>query len=129
MHNKDFKGWLARKEDIHGTRERLFFHERDIWFVSMGVNIGFEQDGKGVKFLRPAIVLKKFNNQILWCIPLTKNNKMGKYYFSFYFNNKNSVAILSQIRLIDAKRLRYKVGMISQDDFMKLKEKIRLLLA
>ena len=60
--NKDFKGWHKDKEIIHNEKPRVFFHEREIWFTYLGVNIGFEQDGQGDKFLRPVIILRKFNN-------------------------------------------------------------------
>ena len=43
--DKDFKKWHKDKEAIHNERPRVFFHEREVWFAYLGVNIGFEQDG------------------------------------------------------------------------------------
>lgn len=126
---KNYKIWHKQKIEIHEEKIRVFFHEREIWFTSLGANIGFEQDGRGDKYLRPVIILKKFNNEILLCIPLTKNNKKGKYYFSFMLCNNTSTAILSQIRLIDSKRLQYKIGNIDKENFFKIKEKLRQLIA
>ncbi len=40
-----------------------------------------------------------------------------------------SNAILSQVRLIDSKRLNYKPGYISKGDFTNLKEKLKQLIA
>ena len=49
---------------------------------SLGKNLGYEQNGSGNNFSRPVLVLKKFNNRMFWCIPLsTKQNK-----FDFYYN-------------------------------------------
>jgi mRNA interferase MazF len=127
--NKDFKEWHNEKGDLHENKVRAFFHEREVWFASVGLNIGFEQDGRGDSFLRPVIVLKKFNNEVLWCIPLTKNQKKGKYYFSFSLGEEVSTAILSQIRLIDSKRLQYKIGDMTMRDFVEVKEKLKQLLA
>ena len=127
--DKNFNSWNQEKSNLHENKIRAFFHEREIWFSSIGVNIGFEQDGRGEKFLRPVIILKKFNNEVFWCIPLTKNQKKGRYYFTFPFENKNSTAILSQIRLIDSKRLQYKIGDINYENFNEIKEKLRQLLA
>ena len=127
--NKDFGEWHTQKSDLQENKTRAFFHVREVWFASLGLNVGFEQDGRGDKFLRPVIVLKKFNNEVLWCIPLTKNEKRGKYYFSFTLNDKISTAILSQIKLIDSKRLQYKIGDINEKNFDQLKEKLRQLLA
>lgn len=125
---KDFSGWSLEKIDIHENKKHPFFHEREMWFTSVGLNVGFEQDGRGKKFLRPAVVVKKFNNDVCWCVPLTKNRKKGKYYFSFSLSEEVSTAILSRIRLIDCKRLQYKIGDIKGNDFQKLKTKITQLL-
>jgi mRNA-degrading endonuclease toxin of MazEF toxin-antitoxin module len=63
-------------------------------------------------------------------VPLTTKSKKGKYYFTFKIDeSRESTAILSQLRLLDAKRLQYKIGNISVSDFKNLKEKIRQLLA
>lgn len=129
MNKKDFKEWHIEKSDLHEHKVRAFFHEREIWFASLGANIGFEQDGRGDKYLRPIIILKKFNNEVLWCLPLTKNQKKGKYYFVFELNGEVSTAILSQIRLIDAKRLQYKFGDMTSEKFTEIKEKLKQLLA
>jgi mRNA interferase MazF len=127
---KDFQKWHHHKQDIDDAPERVFFKEREIWMCSLGENIGFEQDGRGDEFLRPVVVLKKFNNAVLWIIPLTRTDKRDVYYFPFSFDDDEiSVAIISQIRLIDAKRLKYKAGDIKIDDFDALKSKIRQLLA
>jgi len=127
--NKDFKEWHNQKSDLHENKGRAFFHEREVWFASVGMNIGFEQDGRGDKFLRPVIILKKFNNEVLWYIPLTKNQKKGKYYYSFPLGSEVSTAILSQIRLIDCKRLQYKIGDMDQKNFDEIKERLKQLLA
>ncbi|MCK4387059.1 MAG: type II toxin-antitoxin system PemK/MazF family toxin [Candidatus Pacebacteria bacterium] len=130
MVKKDFGKWISAKEKIHNKKQGVFFHEREIWFCSLGLNVGFEQDGKGNDFLRPVVVFKKFNNDIFLGIPLTKKDKNGKYYFDFYLNKKlKSVAILSQIRLIDSKRLLYRrKEVISKTDFEKMKKGLKKLI-
>ena len=74
------------------------------------------------------VKVKIHNNEIFWAMPLTRTSKKRKYYFLFSFGHGESVAILSQIRLIDARRLSYKIGEISEEDFLKLKEKLKALL-
>ena len=119
MHQKDFSEWHKIKAIIHHDKERPHFHEREIWFCSLGANV-----------LRPVIVLRKFNNEVCFAVPLTRNQKKGIHYFNFtYMNNLISTAILSQARLIDAKRLEYKSGNISETDFKQLKQKLKQLLA
>lgn len=125
---KDFQKWHKKKRYIEHNRPRVFFKEREVWLCYIGENIGFEQDGRGEDFLRPVVVLKKFNNEVLWVMPLTRTVKKNKYYFPFKFRGKISVAILSQIRLIDAKRLKYKMGNMNKESFIELKNKIRQLI-
>jgi len=126
---KDFQKWHNKKEEVDKTINRPFFHQREIWYCSLGVNVGFEQDGKGKDFLRPVIVFKKFNNAVFFGIPLTHAKKNKPFYFSFSFGeHKDSVAVLSQMRLIDARRLSHKIGEISEKDFVMLTEKLKALL-
>ena len=125
---KDFVNWHKVKNNIENKKQRIYFQIRDVLFCSIGENVGFEQDGRGKEFLRPVVVVKKFNNEVFFGVPLTHTDKKGKYYFSFNLNNGTSVAILSQVRLFDAKRIKYKIGMIDEKDFSTLKEKIRQLL-
>ncbi len=125
---KDFREWHKTKRLIEQKENRIYFQVRDVFFCSIGENVGFEQDGRGQEFLRPVIVIKKFNNEVFLGVPLTHTDKKGKYYFTFDFNRGKSVAILSQVRLFDAKRMKYKIGMMDERNFIILKEKIRQLL-
>jgi mRNA interferase MazF len=74
------------------------------------------------------IVLKKFNNQIFWWIPVSTKTKIGKYYHSFFMNESEQMAIISQMRLFDGKRILDKLWMISNPDFLAIKQKIKELL-
>jgi len=126
---KDFLKWNAKKFIINDIPRTPFFHEREIWFCHLGANVGFEQDGKGDDFLRPVLVFRKFNRDVLWGIPLTKTKKEKPYYFRFSFiSHVESVAILSQIRLIDARRLARKIGIIAEKDSFAINQKFKALL-
>ncbi len=128
---KNFQKWHKKKSLIDQVGKRPFFHEGEMWWCSLGVNIGFEQDGGGRDYLRPVIVFKKFNNEIFWAIPLTHTNKKTMYYFQLTKNSdsQTSVAILSQIRLMDARRLNHKLDInLSKEDFDALTKKFKALL-
>jgi mRNA interferase MazF len=128
---KDYTNWHKAKTNINDLQNRPFFHEREIWFCYAGLNVGFEQDGNGEDFLRPILIVKKFNNEIFWAIPLTKSDKLkdSRYYYSFSFiDNVISLAVLSQMKLIDAKRLARQIGVMREDDFKKVKEKLKAFL-
>ncbi len=125
---KDFSKWHKKKTDLEGANPRVYFHEREIWFAYLGKNIGCEQDGKG-EFRRPVIVFKKFNHQLFWGIPLTTKNKKGKYYLEVIDSKaKRRTAILSQLKLMDKKRMAHKIGTLKQEDFRILKTKIEKLI-
>lgn len=61
-----FDEWNEEKKQIENMEVRSFFKERDVFYIRAGKNIGFEQNGKGEKFARPFIVIKKFNKETFW---------------------------------------------------------------
>lgn len=128
-HGKNFVTWHKSKVSLQEDKARPFFHEGEVWSCAMGLNIGFEQDGRGEQYLRPVVIVKKFNNEVCWGVPLTTTKKKGKYYFSFTLNDSTSTAILSQIRLIDGKRLQYKMGTVSKEDCAGIRKNLAQLLA
>ena len=118
--------WTKLKIRIHvSENKKIYFREKEIWWTSLGVNIGFEQDGKHEKFERPVLILKKFNQYVLWALPLTSQNKTGKYYYQFQYKGKRSAVIFSQMRLISSKRLLRRIGIFPTEDFKKVKELIK----
>lgn len=93
------------------------------------MNVGFEQDGKGEDFSRPILVIKGFSKNVLLCIPLTTRLKEGKYYYDILLGDEiKRKVILSQIRLIDSKRLEEKICTIDERQFKTIKQKITQLI-
>lgn len=127
--NKNFDNWNELKKKIHINNENKFYHEREVWWCSIGVNVGFEQDGKGEDFSRPVLVVKGFSKNVFICVPLTTRLKDGKYYSDIFLGDKiKRKVILSQIRLIDSKRLEEKICTIDECQFNAIKEKITQLI-
>lgn len=124
---KNFTEWNNKKIKIDAIEKCPFFHVREIWYCHLGINVGFEQDGKGNDFLRPVVIIKKFSPDTFWGIPLTTKDKGERpYYFTFSFTeNVTSIAVLSQIRLIDARRLSYQTGEMKKEDFDGLRKKLK----
>lgn len=100
---KDFDTWNERKKVVHDCGSTPFFHEREVWWCTLGLNVGYEQDG-GDTFERPVLIIKKFNRDVLWALPLTTSDKRNQYYFPIS-GQPNSAVILSQLRLMSSKRL------------------------
>lgn len=133
---ESFDQWNEVKKEISKEKVLFGFKQRDIFYIKMGKNLGYEQNGKGGKFVRPIIVLKKLNNKMFVGIPLSTQIKQGNffYYFEFMKKSKHSEqlmqnnAILAQIRTFSTKRLLNKIGTMKQDDFIQMKDKLKKLL-
>ncbi len=125
--NKNFDNWNKKKKVINETEfeSAPFYSEREVWWCSLGLNIGYEQDGKGKDFARPILIIKGFSKQVLLCLPLTTKQKEGKYYHGVDLKDGISrKVILSQVRLIDSKRLQEKICMLDELQFKSIKQKI-----
>ena len=114
---------------MDGIVKYVLFIEREVWWCCLGINVGYEQNGKGHQFLRPILVLKKFNNDMLIGLPLSTVIKPNNsFYHTFLFNGKEQSVIIAQIRLFDAKRLSHRLGMLKEEDFQRVKTKTRWLI-
>ena len=124
---KDFQKWHIRKGELHKREvsKKIYFHEREIWWCCLGLNIGFEQDGKNNQFERPVLILKKFNKNIFWALSLTSKDKTGKYYYQFKYKERKYSIILSQLKLMSSKRLLRKIRTFPQDDFKEIRKLIK----
>lgn len=125
---KDFQKWHSIKELLENKEKKTYFQERDIWWCSLGLNLGFEEDGKNEQFERPVLVLKKINNDLMWVLPLTRTEKIWKYYFQIEYEIRKSSIILSQLRTISKKRLLRKMRMISGKEFNEIRNRVKNLL-
>jgi mRNA interferase MazF len=128
---KDFPGWHSLKQRLDSTIRPMTstgYKERDIWWVSLGHNVGFEENGKGGKFSRPVLVVKGFSAEVFWGVPLTSKVKSGKFYYPFIISGLTvpSTALLTQLRIFDTKRMTTKIGMINEKDFKEIKRQLRV---
>ena len=97
---KDFHDWSVLKETLNSQNCVPFFKEREIWWCSLGVNVGHEQDGKNEEYSRPVLVVKKFSHRLFWGVPLTTKIKDTPHYHKFVFKGREQSAMLSQISSI-----------------------------
>src|SRR6185369_7989890 len=115
MMKKDFDAWNLEKKIIERDVKNVFCHPREIWWCSLGVNVGFEQDGTGKNFDRPVVVVRRFNEKIFLGAALIGRRKEGEHYFPVgLVEDKEASVVLSQIRLIDTKRLIKKIGVLDE---------------
>ncbi len=128
MHyTKDFDTWNRRKQIIQNTSIPPGYKEREVWWAQLGVNVGDEEDGKGRYFSRPALIIKGFSKNLVWIVPLTTAPRSGKFYYRFVLNERLSVAILTQMRVLDVRRFTKRIGTVDEPSFEELKQRLQSL--
>lgn len=127
---KDFIDWHLLKEQLHDQHTAPTFQEREIWWCSIGLNLGVEQDGKDKPFHRPVLVVRKFNRRLFWGIPLTSKLKTFPFYFPICFKAQHEKeaherrVILSQMRAYDSKRLTRFMARLGKEQFREILEAV-----
>ena len=126
----EYNQWNEIKKSLARKKKIISFKNRDIFWVHIGKNLGYETFGKGEEFLRPVLVFKKFSRYTFLGIPLTTATKDDMFHYKFIIktNEKVNYASLSQLRIFDVSRMHDKLDKMSVDDFKKLKEKLGILL-
>ena len=123
---KIFAEWFILKPQLQNTdKSNIYFKERDIWWCSLGVNLGDKEDGKNEQFNRPVLILRKFNKNIFYGLPMTTRIKDNPYYLQVSFHDRQVSVMLSQMRLFDRKRLQRKIGQLDKKDFEITKESFK----
>ena len=94
----------------------------EIWYAEIPKSNGHEQSG-----LRPVIILSEIEANTVIIIPFTSNSQSLKYPSTLKINSsKNSglgsgsTALIFQIRAIDKKRLKNKVGVIESKELKEI---------
>ena len=127
MH-KDFDHWNEIKKSIeeNAHEQERFPQEGEVWMCAFGRNIGFEQNGSGDSFSRPVLIIKKFNNQMFWSVPLSTKQKELDFYLNFIDpNSKRVSAILAQMKLVSVKRLKRRLYDIPRDFIDEMRTMLR----
>lgn len=123
---KDFDGWNEQKKQANDRSAVPFYHDRELWWCALGVNVGSEQDGSGAEYRRPILILKGLSSDTCLVIPLTTSARhhplrpaIGKV------EGKDAHALLSQMRVIDRKRLVRKIGYLDKAIFEGIRKTVR----
>ncbi len=116
-----FRNWCGQKAELHtGTDEPLMFRQGEIWWCSIGMNVGSELFGKGDRFLRPVLVLKKFSRTMFLGLPLTLREKQGSWFVETNVGSVRRWAILSQARTYDSRRFNNCVGEVDRETLSRI---------
>ncbi len=121
MHYKDFDRWNERKKHID-TKDRIFYvKEREIWWCTLGINVGKEIDGKNDVFERPVLILKVLSKETFLILPLTTKGEDDRNHRKVVTQKVTSYAKLSQSRVVSNKRFSRRVDIIPKDQFKMVK--------
>ena len=118
---KLFKEWFKLKADLWNKPSKVIFKHGDIWWCSLGMNIGEEVIGKGDKFTRPILIFRKFTSNSFLGLPLTKQEKKGTWYVEITIHGEKRWVMLNQARILDKKRLTSRIGALDDTDLEKVK--------
>ncbi len=119
----EFDEWNKQKQDIQ-ERKPIMPKEREIWWLLLGKNIGYEQNGSKENFLRPVLVFKFFNTKMFFGIPMTSGNKNEEswYYLKTVYNGKKYFFLLTQARLFSTKRLHQLIREVGEIEFKEVQK-------
>ena len=126
MH-KDFDGWNSRKKQTHDQSEYLpLYRERQVRWCTLGVNVGYEQDGTGEGFSRPVLILKGFSRHVCLVVPLTTSRKSNPYHVPVgMVEGRDAYAVISQLRLIDTRRLYLLIHTVDVGTFDRIRKAVK----
>lgn len=113
----EIKNWLELKIKLWAKKDRVVFKQGEIWWCSLGFNLGEEIFGKGKKFTRPVLIFKKFTSNSFMGLPLTTHGKNGSWYVELEVKDTKQYVLLNQARILDKKRLTNKFSSVNKHDF------------
>jgi mRNA interferase MazF len=123
--DKDFNRWNIKKQSLDAAVDGAHCHEREIWWCSIGVNVGSEQHSQTEDFSRPIIVVRRFTRDIFWGVPLTTKIKDGiPFRFRVTVEGVKNDALILQMRAYDRKRLVRQLSTLPKETFILLRREI-----
>jgi len=129
-YTKNFDDWNKEKKLVNASKKEVFAHPREVWWCSLGINIGSELDGKNDNFERPVIIVRVYNKETMLVLPTTSKSKTDKFHLPIEIDVQNPdtkekfkrmvYVKLTQARVISNKRLLRKVDVISESEFERI---------
>ncbi len=120
---KRFAEWFRLKEKLDASSHNVpLAKEREIWWVSLGENVGSEMGGKNQLFSRPALIIKKLTRGFFLVAPTTTKPHEGSWYVKVRLGELDEYVCLNQIRTIDYRRMYSLLGQLDGADFARVKE-------
>ena len=85
-----FFEWIGLKEKLHQSEHKPpFVSERDLWWASLGQNVGSEVNGKSDRFSRPVLIMRKLAHGFYLVAPTTTKQREGTWYVHVRLGNQD----------------------------------------
>ena len=114
---KDFDAWNKNKKELEDTPIKKYVHPKEIWWCSLGINLGAEIDGKNENFERPIILMRVYNKETMVILQITTKPKDDQFHHKIRTADKTVWVKLTQMRVISSKRLLRKVDVLDEASF------------
>jgi mRNA-degrading endonuclease toxin of MazEF toxin-antitoxin module len=128
MKSENFDQWNVLKKEIHKNNFKKLFKEWEVRWCSLWQNIRNESFWKWKNYRRPVLVLKKLSSDSCIAIPLSSQYKEWTWFAEYVLHWIRSIALLYQIRMISINRLTVRIWQIDENDFLKIKKRLKSLL-
>ncbi len=118
---KPYYAWNKKKIKIDKNNNINHPREKEIWWCSVGFNIGSEVYGKGEDYSRPVLVINAEGSENFIGIPITSKIKNKKY--SCVIKTSDEVlhtALIYQIRSFDKKRLIKRKYILADEEYFRV---------
>jgi mRNA interferase MazF len=122
---KDFDSWneVKKKVDIYNSKK---YHPKEIWWSFWGLNIGYEESGKDKQFKRPVLILKTLSHNTCIVVPLTTSKDSNRNRINIgLIEGKHAKIIISQLKVIDTRRLSTKICILDDKIFFKIRKAVK----
>ena len=116
--NQEYIDWNTLKYQLIETANKpAKFNERDIWWCSIGINVGYEINGKNHLAERCVLVIRKYNNDMFFGLPLTTQLKDYDSRILTNVNGTDADIILDQGKTFSADRLNRRERVMGYKEF------------
>lgn len=102
---KPYSQWAKFQPEIESRTYPSNLKAGSIFWINQGINIGSEQNGKGLRFTRPALLIKQVSNRLAIVTPISSQTRQHQYRFKIIVNGKPRSVLLDQFKVIDLKRI------------------------
>ena len=124
MYFKDFDKWNEVKKIVHNEERKVNIRAGEIRWVSFGVNVGSEIDGKGLSFTRPALILHVIGSHLAFILPMSTKVKDVAGYIPFIWKGVTTALCIHQVRIVSTKRVLSRKGRMSQNKLKVIKKEV-----